>query len=161
MTLDSMTLDQQLQDLIQNAPQDGTTPAAVTAIAPALKEIAQQLRHLQYYILQTLEQQWVMTTLNHRSQTNAQKNVVYAFASLKDATANPLAKDPQIMAFPMPVTHILFQMVAMTGVDSIIFFEVAGNLNTGTEVTRANLQALIQAFLQRSQGGARVPPDIA
>lgn len=168
MTLDGMTLDQQLQDLIQNAPQDGTTPAAVAAIAPALKEIAQHLRHLQYYILQTLEQQWVMTTLNHRSQTNAQKsqtnaqkNVVYAFASLKDATANPLAKDPQIMAFPMPVTHILFQMVAMTSVDSIIFFEVAGNLNTGTEVTRANLQALIQAFLQQAQGGARVPPDLA
>ncbi|MFQ3617674.1 MAG: hypothetical protein SNJ57_11710 [Cyanobacteriota bacterium] len=156
-----MTLDQQLQDLVQNAPQDGTTPAAVTAIAPALKEIAQQLRHLQYYILQTLEQQWVMTTLNHRSQASAQKNVVYAFASLKDATANPLAKDPQIMAFPMPVTHILFQLVAMTSVDSIIFFEVPGNLNTGTEVTRANLQALIQAFLQQSQGKAQVPPDFA
>jgi hypothetical protein len=156
-----MTLDQQLQDLVQNAPQDGATPAAVATIVPALKEIAQQLHHLQYYILQTLEQQWVMTTLNHRSQTNAQKNVVYAFASLKDATANPLAKDPQIVAFPMPVTHILFQLVAMTSVDSIIFFETPGNLNTGTEVTRANLQALIQAFLQQSQGKAQVPPDIA
>ncbi|GAB4147750.1 MAG: hypothetical protein Fur0046_26080 [Cyanobacteria bacterium J069] len=156
-----MTLDQQLQDLVQNAPQDGTTPAAVAAIAPALKEIAQQLRHLQYYILQTLEQQWVMTTLNHRTQSEAQKNVVYAFANLKDATTNPLAKDPQIAAFPVPVTHILFQMVAMTGVDSIIFFEVPGNLNAGTEVTRANLQALIQLFLQQSRGGSPLPPDLA
>lgn len=156
-----MDLDQQIQDLIQQAPKDGATPAAVEAIAPALKQIAGQLRHPQYYILQTLEQRWAMTALNHRTQADLQKNVVYAYADLKDALASPVAKDPQIMAFPVMVTHILFQMVAMTAVDSIIFFEVSGNLNTGTEVTRANVQELVQLYLKGAQGFSELPPDIA
>ncbi len=156
-----MDLDQQIQALIQQAPKDGATPAAVKAIAPALKQIAGQLRHPQYYILQTLEQRWAMTALNHRAQPDLQKNVVYAYADLKDALASPVAKDPQIMAFPVLVTHILFQMVAMTTVDSIIFFEISGNLNAGTEVTRANVQELVQLYLKGAQGFSNVPPDIA
>lgn len=156
-----MDLDQQIQELIQQAPNDGATPAAVEAIAPALKQIAEQLQHPQYYILQTLEQRWAMTTLNHQAQPELQKNVVYAYADLKDALASPVAKDPQIMAFPVLVTHILFQMVAMTTVDSVIFFEFSGNLNAGTEVTRANVQELVQLYLKGVQGFFSVPPDIA
>ena len=156
-----MDLDQQIQDLIQQAPQDGATPAAVEAIAPALKQIAGQLKHPQYYILQTLEQRWAMTALNHRSEPTRQKNVVYAYADLKDAQASPIAKDPQIMAFPVLVTHILFQMVAMTTVDSIVFFETSGNLHAGTEVTRVNVQELVQLYLKAAQGVSSLPPDIA
>lgn len=155
-----MDLDSQIQDLIQQAPQDGVVPGAVEAIAPALKFIAGQLKHPQYYVLQTLEQGWVMTTLSHRTQPNAEKNIIYGYPTLKDALSGAFSRDPQIIALPIPVTHILFQMVAMTQVDSVIFFETPGNLNQATEVTRDNLQSLIQMHLQQSQEGV-VPTDIA
>jgi hypothetical protein len=156
-----MDIQQQIQALIDNAPQDGTTPAAIEAIAPALRAIAEQLKHPQYYVLQTLEQNWVMTTINHRTQPNLAKNVIYAFPTLKDATAAPYAKDPQVISMPVPVIHILFQMVAMQTVDSIIFFEIPNNSNAGTEVTRQDLQNLIQEQLQKRQGVSTIPPNIA
>jgi hypothetical protein len=156
-----MNLDEQLQVLIDNAPQDGTTPDAIKAIAPALKLVAGQLKHPQYYVLQTLEQNWVMTTLSHRTQSSVSKNVIYAFPTLKDASSGPYAKDPQVIAIPVWVTHILFQMVAMQTVDSIVFFEEPGNPNAGTEVTRQELQQLIQLHLQTLKSTPAIPPDIA
>ncbi len=68
-----MDLDEQIQTLIQNAPQDGTTPALVEAIAPILKQLAGQLRHSQYYIPQTLNQEWAITTLENRTQPSVEK----------------------------------------------------------------------------------------
>ncbi|MGG6294599.1 hypothetical protein ACQ4M4_09255 [Leptolyngbya sp. AN02str] len=156
-----MDLDQQIQELIEQAPQDGVTPDAVRAIAPVLKLIAGQLKHPQYFVLQTLDGRWIMTTLSHRTQPNTQKNMFYAYADLKDATASPYAKDPQVVALPVAATHILFQMVAMTTVDSAIFFETSGNVNSGTEVLRSDVQNLIQAHLQQFKQGSRPPTDIA
>ena len=46
-------LDQQIQSLIDDAPNDGVTPGLIKAIAPALKQLALNLRHEQYYILQS------------------------------------------------------------------------------------------------------------
>jgi hypothetical protein len=158
-----MDLDQQIQVLIDHAPQDGTTPRVIEAIAPVLKLIAGQLKHSQYYILQTLDQSWVMTTLSNRAQPDVEKNVIYAFPTLKDA--QPYAQqDPQVMALPVPVAHILFQMVAMDMVSSTVFFELSGNLAAGTEVRREDLQNLINTQLQHSQGvipHQPLPPDIA
>jgi hypothetical protein len=156
----TMDLDEQLQILVDNAPQDGTTPNAIKAIAPALKLVASQLKHPQYYVLQTLEQNWVMTTLNHRTEAGRFKNVIYGFPTVKDAASAPHAKDPQVIAIPVLVTHILFQMVAMQTVDSLVFFEIPGNLNAGTEVTHQELQQLIQLHLQSSKG-SNLPSDIA
>jgi hypothetical protein len=156
-----MDIDQQLQDLIDNAPQDGTTPVAVEAIAPALKLVATQLKHQQYYVLQNLAQQWVVTTISNRHQPSLAKNVIYAFAGLKDATTNPYSKDPQILALPVPVMHILFQMLAMKTVDSLIFLDIPGNPNVATEVTRENFQGLIQSHLQNLQRSLTPPPTIA
>lgn len=156
-----MDIDQQIQALIDGAPKDGRTPAAVEAIAPALKLIAAQLKHPQYYVLQNLSQQWLMTTLNHRSDPNLSKTIVHAFPTLKDVSLGPYPlNDPQIMAIPLPVTHILFQMVVMKPVDSILFYEVPGDARTVQEVTRQNLQDLVQTYLKPSQGAAP-PPDIA
>ncbi|HIK53562.1 MAG TPA: hypothetical protein IGS37_00030 [Synechococcales cyanobacterium M55_K2018_004] len=156
-----MDLDQQLQDLIQHAPQDSVTPDAVEAIAPVLKLIAEQLKHPQYYVLQTLNQGWVMTTISHRTDPSRQKNIIYAFPALKDALASPFSRDPQVVALPVPVIHLLFQMIAIPQLDSVVFFEVPSNPNQGTEVTRDNLQALIQNSLQQSQGRGGIPSDIA
>lgn len=146
-----MDIDQQIQALIQDAPQDGATPAAVEAIAPILKLVAAQLKHLQYYVLQNLDQQWVVNTLTNRNQPDVSKHVVYAFPTLKDANLGPVSlKDPQLMAIPLPVTHILFQMLAMRSVDSIVFYEVPGNARSATEITRQTFQELIQFQLNQS-----------
>lgn len=161
-----MDLEQQIQVLIDSAPQDGTTPKLVEVIAPVLKLLASQLRHLEYYILQTLDEGWVVTTLSNRTQPEVEKNVIYAFSTVKDAADFQSVSDPQILALPIPVTHILFQMLALETVTSTVFFDTPGNLTTGTEVRRDDLQNLISTQLQNSKFAPRsypsnLPPDIA
>ncbi|ASC72970.1 hypothetical protein XM38_039310 [Halomicronema hongdechloris C2206] len=156
-----MDLDQQLQTLIDEAPDDGMTADAVRAIAPTLKAIAMQLKHGQYYILQTLDQNWVMTALSNRNQPENRKNIVYAYCTLQDVASGPHSvKDPQVMALPLPVTHILFQMLALKPIDSIIFFDTPGNVRKGIEVRRQDVQSLLQTQLQHPSSG-QVPSDMA
>ncbi|MEM1311379.1 MAG: hypothetical protein AAGF98_18100, partial [Cyanobacteria bacterium P01_H01_bin.153] len=77
----------------------------------------------------------------------------YGFPTLKDAASDPnTAKNPQIMAIPTPVTHILFQILALKSLDSIIFFDTPGSLKQGIEIQKPEFQARIQAHLQESQG---------
>ncbi len=162
-----MDFDQQIQLLIDNAPEDGVTPRIVEAIKPALKLLAEQLNHSQYYVVQTVDGNWVMTTLSNRTQPTLEKKVVYAFPTLKDAMAGQKPwQNSQLIALPVPVTHILFQMIAMEIIDSIIFFENPGDLATGTEVNRSDLQTLIQTYLGQNESLLRsqtnnLPPDIA
>ncbi|KGF73720.1 hypothetical protein DO97_12970 [Neosynechococcus sphagnicola sy1] len=158
-----MDLDQQIQTLIQEAPSDGITLPLVAAIAPVLKAFAQQLQHSQYYILQTLEQDWVLTTLQNQTQPNLEKTVLYAFSTLKDVTAGPgfVRDDPQLMALPVPIIDILFQMTALNGVDSAVFFENPGDLINGAEIQRAELQGAIQYHLQLPPLSSSVPSDLA
>ncbi len=162
-----MNLDEQIQLLIDNAPQDGVTPQAIAVIAPGLKLLAGRLRHSQYYILQNFEQDWVLTTLSHRSAPGIEKRVIYGFPTLQDVSASSTAGlDPQVIAVPIPVTHILFQMFALETVDSTIFFDTPGELSTGIEVRRKDIQNLIQVHLKQNPSAAiasptQLPPDIA
>ena len=162
-----MDLDRQIQQLIDNAPQDGVTPRIMVAIAPILKSLARQLKHSQYYIMQTIGSNWVLTTLSNSAQSDRQKTVIYAFPTLQDAANSSYAQqDPQVMAIPVPVTHILFQMVAMEPVDSLVFFEIPGNLDAGTEMRRTDVQDLIEQYLQQTQsrtqsGSQKIPPNLA
>ncbi|MBW4526011.1 MAG: hypothetical protein KME18_12565 [Phormidium tanganyikae FI6-MK23] len=160
-----MNLDQQLQSLIDEAPKDGSTPELIESIAPVLSAIAQRLQHLQYYVVQTLDQNWVMLTLNPRTQDETEKNVIYAFPSLKDVSSSPYnLADPNLIALPVPVTHILFQMLAMDKDYSTIFFETPGNAMIGTEVQRSELEAMIHEYWQGQADAvteANIPSDIA
>lgn len=156
-----MDFDQQVQSLMDYAPQDGTTPNLVRAIAPALKALAGRLQHSEYYVLQTLEQHWLVTTLNSRQQSDVEKKVVYAFPTPEDAMQMPGAKDPQLVALPVPTIHILFQMMSLKTVDSTIFFETPGHQATGAEIACKDVQQFIRMYLQRLQAEARIPPDIA
>lgn len=118
-----MDLVAQIQLLIDNAPKDGITPQTVAAIAPALYTIASSLRYTQYYILQHLEDGWVLTTLSQRANPGLSKRVIYAFPTIQDVPVNSSAGlDPHVIAALMPVTHVLFQLVALEPVDSIVFF---------------------------------------
>jgi hypothetical protein len=156
-----MNLDQQIQILIQNAPQDGQTPKVVVAIAPVLKLLASQLQHPQYFICQSIDQSWLMTTLSNRAQPELEKNVVYAFPTLKDATRFQSIPDSELIVLPWPVTHILFQLFAMETVDSLVFFETPGNLAAGTEVRREEVQTLFQKQLGIQPSQSKIPPNIA
>ncbi|WP_448561765.1 hypothetical protein [Trichothermofontia sp.] len=142
-------LDQQIQVLIDGAPQDDRTPQAVAAIGPILKVIAERLRHRQYYIVQTSDQEWLTTILSHRTQPGQEKRVVYAYPTLEDAMrATGHLADPRLMALPLPIVHILFQLLSLVTVDSLVFFDTPGNTEVGTEVQRQELQTLCQSRLQ-------------
>ena len=159
-----MNLDKQIQILIDNAPQDGITPGIIAAVAPGLKLLANKFRH-QYYILQSLEQHWVVTTLENRANPSVEKRVVYAFPTLRDIPANSTAGlDAQAVAVPVPITHILFQLFALETVDSIIFFETTGDLSNAIEVQREDVQNLIQQLQKKVPKrftSPSLPPDIA
>jgi len=161
-----MDLDRQIKVLIDEAPQDGVTPQVVAAVAPVLVLLASRLRHLEYYILQNLDRDWVVTTLSDRANPKVTKRVIYAFPTLADVSAVAVSEqDPQIVAAPLPVTHILFQLFALETVDSIIFFDTPGELNKGTEIQRGELQKLIKLQMQPRSTPAspfhQIPPDIA
>lgn len=161
-----MNLDAQIQLLIDNAPQDGITPGIMAAIAPGLKLLADKLSHSQYYILQSIEGDWVVTTLSHRANPNVEKRVIYAFPTLKDISVSSVGGlDPQVVAVSVPITHILFQLFALETVNGVIFFETPGVTN-GIEVQREDIQNLVQVQLKqnpptRLTSPNQLPPDIA
>ena len=156
-----MDIESQIQILIDNAPQDGQTPEIVAAIAPALIYFANQLSREDYYILQTLNGDWVRVTLGNRREQGIEKNVVYAFPTLQDAARGPMpTKDPNLMAAPFPVTHILFQLMAMETIDSLVFFDIPGDVMQGIEVTREAFQeTVLNLFsqVQQWQEGDMIP----
>lgn len=159
-----MDIDQQIQELIDDAPQDGSTPTLVATIAPVLKILASQLRHTQYYIVQTLDQNWAITALENRAEPGLEKNVIYAFSNLRDVSTGPYPMhDPQMIALPIPVTHIIFQMLATEMIHSVIFFDAPGNTAAGTEIQREQLSELIESHLWQTQRSpeATLPPNIA
>jgi hypothetical protein len=154
-----MDLDQQIQALIEKAPRDGSTPQILQAIAPALVLIAQQLQHLEYSILQAVDQSWAIVVLSNLKEPGREKRVIYAWTSLKDASQAAAAAGDRLRPVLLPVTHILFQMIALEGLDSIVFFESPGNQEVGTEIPREQVQNLISVYLQQYRSAP--PPDIA
>ncbi|MGB3636067.1 MAG: hypothetical protein WBA39_00520 [Rivularia sp. (in: cyanobacteria)] len=157
-----MDLQAQIQFLIDNAPQDGITPQLVAAIAPALIQIAQKLRSSQYYILQNPSGDWVLTTLSNKSNPQLQKQVIYAYPTLRDvSTTSGVGFDPQMIAAPIGVIEILFQIVALQPVDSIIFFDTPGTTANAVEIPRSQVNNIIESSLQQNSRRSDVPPDIA
>lgn len=153
-----MDLQQQVQLLIDEAPPEGGMPAAMRVIAPLLAELAlQRLQYEQYYILQNLQGNWQLTTLQHRQQPGLEKTIVYAFANLQDATRS--SRSAELVALPIPVISLLFQLLALEPVDSLFFLETPGNVDQGTELARQELQQLVQARLRQQQSSP--PMDIA
>jgi len=144
------SLDQQVEVLIQQAPGDDVTATLVSLVGPLLKQVANQLKHLEYYVLQTRDRGWVVTTLGNRTQPEQEKAVVYAFPTLQDAQAfAETHRDAEVDPVALPVVEILFQLIAMEKVDSLLFFEVAGDRNQAAEVRRVDLQAQMQLLMRQ------------
>jgi len=144
------SLDQQVEVLIQQAPGDDVTATLVSLVGPLLMQVANQLKHLEYYVLQTRDRGWVVTTLGNRTQPEQEKAVVYAFPTIQDAQAfAETHRDAEVAPVALPVVEILFQLIAMEKVDSLLFFEVAGDRNQAAEVRRVDLQAQMQLLMRQ------------
>ena len=153
-----MDLEQQLAEIINNAVDYGVPPMVIEkAIAPVIKLFATQLQHLEYYVLQNLAEDWVLTTITN-PQLNQSKKVIYAFVSVQDAATFEGKRNPDLIAMPITVAQLLFRLFSLQQVDSIIFLEDSQNLNRGIEIKRDYLAELIrQQIVQLGQ----TPPNIA
>ena len=150
-----MTLEQQLQQIVDDAANHGVPPAVITkAIAPVLRFYAEKLQNQNYYILQNLESEWVLTTI-FNSQLQQQKKVIYAFVSVRDAAARGKI-DPSFIAVPISVVQLLFRLVSLQQVDSIIFLE--DSTDSSVEVERAALSQQIQQQIEQLRSA---PPHFA
>lgn len=154
-----MTLDQQIQVLIQEAPQYGVAPVVIEqAIAPALQSIAQQLKYSSYYILLNCQEQWVISVIKKTNSSSKEKRVVYAFTTVQDAKNFHQNQQADLIASPLPIVQILFRLFSLQQIESIVFFEEAGNTTQGSEIKRQDIQNLIQQKLIQLK---TTPSDIA
>lgn len=151
---DPQPVQQQIQDLIQTAPTYGIPAETMRQIAPLFSALAGKLRHPQYFIVQSLDRNWLTTTLQHRTSDLA-KTVIYAYPSLEVAKASEAA-DSQGVALPLPTVAILFQLLALP-IDSLIFVETA-DAQVQTELSRSLLNQLLEQHLRSL---VSPPSDIA
>lgn len=155
-----MDIDRQLQELIEGAPPEADLRQAIKTVSPVIQAIAQQLKYSEYYILQSVGRQWLQATIAHKDNPTQPKRVVYAYPSLAAAASDQLAKsNPGLMALPVPVARLLFQLPAIEPVDSLIFL-AGDSQGQAIEVRRTDLKILFQSQLTQ-QMKPSVPPDIA
>jgi hypothetical protein len=145
-----MTLNQQLQKLIEEAPTYGV-PAIImqNGVIPIINAFAQQLNHSQYYLRQTLDDNLLLTILGSKQNPEIEKKVIYAFPTIKDAQDFPDSQidDSNVVAQKFPVAQILFQMFTMKGVDSIIFLDRPDDYQQSKEIYCHKLQSAIKQNL--------------
>lgn len=153
-----MDLEQQLESIINDAADYGVPPIVIEkAIAPVLRLFIDQLQHLEYFVLQNLTGDWILTTLAN-PQLQQEKNVIYAFISVQDAANFQGKSNPDIIAMPIPVAQLLFRLFSLQQVDSIVFLENSQNLNHGIEIKRGRLSSLIKQQIEQLR---QTPPNIA
>ncbi|MEM8780668.1 MAG: hypothetical protein AAGF26_17735 [Cyanobacteria bacterium P01_G01_bin.49] len=162
-----MHLEEQLQILIDEAPQHGVPEIVMAkAVAPSLKSFASQLQYNQYYVLHDQNRAWLVTTLSNRQKPQAEKRVIYAFSSRKDAASYSGTINPELCIISTPVTHLLFELFAVAAIDSIIFREVLNNTEQQREIERVKLQDIIQEQLRcltltAPSELSNIPPNLA
>ena len=155
-----MDIDQQLQDLIEGAPAEADLKTAIKTVSPVIRTVAKQLKHSEYYILQSVQKQWLQATIAHKNAPDKPKRVIYAYPSLAAAASDKLAKsNPGLMALPIPVARLLFQLPSIDPVDSLIFLET-DTRDQAIEVRRNDLKILFQSQLTQNIKPT-IPPDIA
>ncbi len=141
-----MDIPAQVQALIDEAPGDDVMQEGIQIVAEVLGQVASGLGHLQYYVLQNFENQWQVTTLEHRAQPDLQKTVLYVYGHLADATR--VGQSAELLAVPIQTVQLLFQFFSFAQVDSLLFADEANQPDKIKELSRADLQAVVQASLQ-------------
>ena len=144
-----MDLEEQLRVIVEDAVNYGVpSVVAAKAIAPVLGLFAQQLQHEQYYILQNLEGDWVVTTIAN-PQIQEEQRVIYAFVSVQDAATFRDLNNPDLVAVPMPIAQLLFRIFALQTIDSLIVLEDSQNLNRGVKIEQKTLAQSIQQQIEQ------------
>ncbi len=145
-----MNIDQQLEILVNEAPKYGV-PAEImeNAVSPVLKFFASQHQQTDYFVLRTSDRHWLITTLSNRQQPQITKRVIYGFATHHDASTFQNSVKANIDIISLPITHLLFQLFAVTQVDSIILMDTPNNKTQGIEIKRANLEKMLKQQLQQ------------
>ena len=166
-----MELNRQIQTLVEESAGYGIAPIVIQkAIAPVLLLVAQQLEHSEYYIMQNLREDWVISVISGRENSefshskpnsklqNSEKKVIYGFVTVKDAKNFSSNREPDLVAISLPIIQILFRVFSLQQIDSIIFFPQSENTTKGIEVKRRQLQNSIQEKLQQLK---TIPRDLA
>ena len=174
-----MNLDKQIQALIDGAP-DVESRMSVMAIAPILQQVAATLPHLEYYICQSPQGEWAITTLRHRQQLNLEIKVIYAFTKIQDISVVDREALNLGIAVKMPIVQLLFDLLACPEIDRIVFFNDSQHLvgtaallaqplpqqkeHLGQEISRQDLENSIVMELQQratpAQQTSSLPPDV-
>lgn len=145
-----LNLNQQIAQLVEEGPQYGVPLIVMKqAIAPLLQELAKDLNNLEYFICQNSQQDWLITTIQHRSQPELEKKVIYAFADQVDAIEMQKIFTEKVSIISVPVAELIFQLFALKPVDSIIFMDAPGDLAKGKEIAKKTLFDLFQVKLQQ------------
>ncbi len=152
-----MNLDRQSQSPIDGEP-DPESRSSVEAIVPILHQLATTLPQLEYYICQSPQGDWVLTTLRHRQQP-LEITVVYAFRQPADLQRFYGTDRPAAIA-KVPVVQLLFDLLAFPQIDRLIFLNNARNLDRGREISRQDLESAIITELQKSPPPMQLPPDV-
>jgi hypothetical protein len=144
-----MTLTQQIQNLVADAPAD--LQSSIAALAPALEQAAIELKHLQYFVGVIATGQWIATTLQNR-QSQQEIKVIYCFAKAADLQ---VFYEEAVSSAELPVIDLLFQLTALDDIDRLVFFDSA-DVSRGKNVNKLDLQRSIE---QQLKSIATLPPD--
>jgi hypothetical protein len=144
-----MDIQAQVQTLIDEAPSDAAAQEGIRIVAVILGEVAQTFKHPQYYVLQSFQQQWQVTTLQHHAQ-DVQKTVLYAYGHLADATR--VGRSEDLIAVPVPIVQLLFHFFSFNEVESLLVVDEANQLEQIQELKRQDLQTIVENALQQHVG---------
>jgi hypothetical protein len=153
-----MTIDHQIQSLIDGAP-DPESRSSVMAIAPILQQFAVTLPQSEYYISQSSQGEWVVTTLQHRQQ-NVEISVIYAFNNIRDLQKFEASGLNLGAAVKLPIVQLLFDLLAFPDLDRIIFLTDSNDLDRGREISRQELEAAVVEEIHNSANRSQLPPDV-
>lgn len=151
-----MNLNQQIETLIKDAPNDPEMRQITETIAPVLRRIASKFRYLEYYVLHTSDHGWVSFTLTHRTQSHIEKKVIYAFSSPKDVNDVISETDRAgLSVVSIGIIDLLFQFYALNLGDSLVVFDTPKSTGKAFEILRQEFDAVLRQSLDP------IPPDIA
>jgi hypothetical protein len=153
-----MTLDLQVSALIDGAP-DAASRKSVKTIAPVLIQLAKSLPQATYYICQSPEGEWVVTTLQNQQQPKLEISVIYAFTRVEDVSQFQGGALANSLAIEVPIIQLLFYLFAFPEIDRIIFLDDSQNLDRGREISSQQLEDAIVKQLDAKPGSA-LPPDV-
>jgi hypothetical protein len=154
-----MNLDEQVRFLIDGA-LDVESSMSVAAIAPVLKQAAQKLGHPSYYICQSPTGDWAVSTLRHRQHSDLEIKVIYAFDSVKGIEKFYEGQSDAEIALEIPVINLLFEVLSVSVIDRVIFYDRGTNFDRGQEILMSDIKKSIVQHLEQLQAPAKLPPDI-